>query len=349
MIGVFAAQEPDAVAPGGGLPENATAFADFINGVYLYGESELTAAAVISNPERIGVFGLALTPGQSTVDILGDFEAFLIAANWTVLIDLTVTSPTASSDILFVSKLGSITYFVKVVVYATHGRAIDGAPFHSDRNIFAGTLSPGRHKIAVTRTDAKLVISVDASAIASDTNNQPTAGFLTDAAFGGISGSTISQSSHIRSLTLYAPQDDGVLPTLSSGFANEALPNDNFANAITISVGDTIYASNFTATKQSGEPNHAGNAGGASVWWKFVAPATASYHIDLSGSDFDTTLGVYTGAAVGALSTIASDDDSGAGSTSALSFSATSGVTYYIAVDGYDGVTGTIVMALTAV
>jgi len=51
--------------------------------------------------------------------------------------------------------------------------------------------------------------------------------------------------------------------------------NDNFLNAILL-VGTnlTVNGSNVNATKEAGEPNHAGNSGGKSVWWNWQAPAT---------------------------------------------------------------------------
>src|SRR4051794_35340582 len=44
--------------------------------------------------------------------------------------------------------------------------------------------------------------------------------------------------------------------------------NDSFSNRITLT-GSTLSTSgsNAGATKQNGEPNHAGNTGGTSVWW----------------------------------------------------------------------------------
>ena len=52
-------------------------------------------------------------------------------------------------------------------------------------------------------------------------------------------------------------------------------PNNDFANAqlITGAIG-TMTGTNFGATKQTGEPNHGNNPGGASVWYKWVAPAS---------------------------------------------------------------------------
>ena len=57
-------------------------------------------------------------------------------------------------------------------------------------------------------------------------------------------------------------------------FRQAAPANDNFANAIVLT-GNTLTTSgsNVAATKEAGEPNHAGNSGGASVWWSWTAPA----------------------------------------------------------------------------
>src|SRR5579872_4711066 len=45
--------------------------------------------------------------------------------------------------------------------------------------------------------------------------------------------------------------------------------NDNFGNAAAISgLTGTIKGSNVGATKEAGEPSHAGNTGGASIWYR---------------------------------------------------------------------------------
>src|SRR5262249_40224771 len=69
--------------------------------------------------------------------------------------------------------------------------------------------------------------------------------------------------------------------------------NDNFANA-TVITGSSVSAtgSNVGATKEPGEPPIAGNAGGASVWWSWTAPASGSVTISTAGSSFDTILGI---------------------------------------------------------
>ena len=46
--------------------------------------------------------------------------------------------------------------------------------------------------------------------------------------------------------------------------------NDFFANAQMLSgTSNTVSGSNLNATKEIGEPNIEGNAGGASVWWYY--------------------------------------------------------------------------------
>jgi hypothetical protein len=127
--------------------------------------------------------------------------------------------------------------------------------------------------------------------------------------------------------------------TIKSGPAN-----DMFANAAAVFTGTTWRGSNVGATKEPGEPAHAGNAGGRSIWFRWTAQKTGTVTFSTSGSSFDTTLGVYRGSSVSALSRVASNDDWN-GLTSRVSFSATAGVTYWIAVDGYSGASGSVVLA----
>jgi len=119
--------------------------------------------------------------------------------------------------------------------------------------------------------------------------------------------------------------------------------NDNFANAATINPGDVVTATNVNATFEPGETNHNlqfADNGGKSLWWKFTAAASGTFSVATCGSDFDTVAAVYTGTAVNALSPIAGNDEvvSGpcAGPQSYFTFSAVSGTTYYIVVDGYN-------------
>ncbi len=112
--------------------------------------------------------------------------------------------------------------------------------------------------------------------------------------------------------------------------------NDNFANRITLTgSAPAATGNNLSATRESGEPTHAaGNSGGKSVWWQWKAPSNGFVTIFTCGSNFDTLLGVYSGTAVNSLTLVASNDDF-CGLQSQVTFAATAGTTYQIAVDGY--------------
>jgi DNA-binding beta-propeller fold protein YncE len=160
---------------------------------------------------------------------------------------------------------------------------------------------------------------------------------------------TSVQASDAGDYSVLVSNDAGSTVSDTGTLAVMAPPtNDNFASAAALS-GQLALAtgSNIAATRETGEPAHAGNGGGASVWWAWTAPTTGLTEVDTTGSTFDTLLAVYTGSSVSGLTNVASDDDSGGYSTSVVTFNATAGVTYYIAVDGKDGVTGTISLSLT--
>ena len=126
--------------------------------------------------------------------------------------------------------------------------------------------------------------------------------------------------------------------------------NNDFANAQIISgCAGSVNGTNELATKETGEPNHepGGNTGGSSVWYQWQAPSTGSVTITTLGSNYDTLLAVYTGNSVGALTAIVKNDDvdtQGGIVTSTVTFNATAGIVYKIAVDGFDGDTGNIVL-----
>jgi len=85
------------------------------------------------------------------------------------------------------------------------------------------------------------------------------------------------------------------------------------------------------------------------VWWKWTAPGIGNVTVNTRGSNFDTVLGVYTGSSVAVLSAVASNDDVNAATvrTSSVTFNSSTGMTYFIAVDGKAGVQGTIVLGLS--
>lgn len=135
------------------------------------------------------------------------------------------------------------------------------------------------------------------------------------------------------------------------GAVMTAPSNDNFANAIAVSGSGGAIHNNFDATAEPGEPIHGGGNGGTtasqnnSVWFKFIPQdagvvrfSTGSYgYPDAVG---DTVISVYAGTSVSNLSLIASNDDWVGTLYSRVTIGYQPGITYYIAVDGYMGLTG---------
>jgi hypothetical protein len=113
--------------------------------------------------------------------------------------------------------------------------------------------------------------------------------------------------------------------------------NDTFADAASVDAGTPVTGTNVGATKQQGEPRHAGDPGGASVWYRWTAPADGTLELSTEGSDFDTLLAAYSGESLEGLAPVASSDDAvPAVSWSAARTSVSEGRTYLIAVDGAD-------------
>jgi hypothetical protein len=151
-------------------------------------------------------------------------------------------------------------------------------------------------------------------------------------------------------MTLRFPCSAFALVLCAARLIAAAPANDNF-NSPTLLTGSSVTnsASNVNATKEIGEPNHAGNAGLHSIWWKWTAPGDGSVIIQTTDSTFDTLLAVYTGSVVTELgnAVTASNDDSGSAKTSLVAFNVKSGITYHIAVDGFDGESGAIKLSLS--
>ncbi len=128
-------------------------------------------------------------------------------------------------------------------------------------------------------------------------------------------------------------------------------PNDNFVNAqiVTGNIG-SVNGTNLFATKETGEPIHSPDdfPSEKSIWYRWTAPNSGTVTMTTVGSTFDTLLAVYTGSAVNGLTlpgpNFRNDDEDNPNGilTSRVQFSAVSGTTYQIAVDGYGGDQGPV-------
>ncbi len=127
-----------------------------------------------------------------------------------------------------------------------------------------------------------------------------------------------------------------VITSFLCTLSNAAPINDKFDDAIELFGGSGIeYGTNVDASGEIGEPDHDGLSSPLnSIWFKWTASSSSNLLVTTLGSDFDTTLAVYTGNTVDQLTYLTSNDDYNS-SQSGLVLSPTSGTTYYIAVDGY--------------
>ena len=115
-------------------------------------------------------------------------------------------------------------------------------------------------------------------------------------------------------------------------------PNNDFASAQELTgIPASRAGNNIEATREEGEPSHGELATGASVWYRWTAPSRADVTIDVCNADFDSSLAVYTGSAINALTRVARNDDAcgSGGDRSRVRFKAVAGTAYRIAVDGF--------------
>ena len=118
--------------------------------------------------------------------------------------------------------------------------------------------------------------------------------------------------------------------------------SDDFATRGVLTGFTNFVTGNSAAyTREAGEPRHADRNGTRSGWLTWTATFTGPCTLDTEGSSFDTTLAVYTNnppslrTVTNLVAVSFNDDASGAVTWSRLTFTAQSGRTYQIAVDGY--------------
>jgi hypothetical protein len=116
--------------------------------------------------------------------------------------------------------------------------------------------------------------------------------------------------------------------------------NDQFEKRIQLrSIYATATSYNAGASRQPGDPVAAPGSVGKTVWWSWQAPVSGPVNIDLTRSDFVFPVQVFAGSSRRALTLVGEGQD-------VVSFEATVGKAYQIAVYDAAGQTGTIRLAL---
>ncbi len=121
--------------------------------------------------------------------------------------------------------------------------------------------------------------------------------------------------------------------------------NDNFASRAILTGPDLLVRSNNVgATLEAGEPVIAGSAGGASLWWEWTPSQSGQVTLSTQGSGYATQLGVYTGAAVNALTPVATAGPNQAAGYSQVTFAIQAGTKYELTVQGVNGAAGPTIL-----
>lgn len=124
--------------------------------------------------------------------------------------------------------------------------------------------------------------------------------------------------------------------------------NDSFASSLELAGSAVTTLGNSTlATREAGEPLHASQPGSASLWWHWTAPRSGPVVVTTADSSFDTLLSVYTGSSLATLVPFAANDNDQSAATSWLTFQATAGTIYRIAVDGTQNHKGSVLLSLS--
>lgn len=195
---------------------------DFVNGIYSYGGSSLTAADVIDQTGWIGSGGLEIPASQpAAAKLLGDFATQVLTCQWTIVAEVEITEEfSGTAAYILTAQASDPTYFIQLDYDFAEWELSDEDNSNS-RFTFddANAISTGIHKVAVTRTDAGLSMSVAGNAVVNDNSSSlilPSPGHAMINPYLGGGPTGTGHTINIRSISIYDPVNDSILPTLSS-------------------------------------------------------------------------------------------------------------------------------------
>lgn len=214
------------LAQGGGGPVgNQTLFLDFVNEEYEVNGTPTAIGDIIDAPGQVSPGdGLEIPLFGTPIEILNDALDTLLTANWTMVLEFEITTLSNTVYLFSMMGLGSAALDfdddnrVQIGVESATDR-IYATDFLSDtpaRNIDYGVVTVAVHKLAIARSDERIVMSVNGQAVQDDSETEIPMVFLTNATFGNYSDDVNAREAFIRSLTLYDEiNEDSVLQTLS--------------------------------------------------------------------------------------------------------------------------------------
>lgn len=207
----------------GGLPVGALGMADFVAGIYLWGEETKTAADILSDPARVEASGLSVKDGFENLELIGEFADIVKGADFRAVIEFVITA-----DVTFfglIDAFDSVAFYDEIYtgVFNRHGEAFD-AHFFPDANpeasryLYEDSEPPldldAIHRVCYQRTDAALAISVDGRDALVD-STPAVVGVIVPKVYCGYT-SGIPSAGFIRRITFYPSGDTATMPAQSA-------------------------------------------------------------------------------------------------------------------------------------
>ncbi len=339
-------------APTTGWTSISTTGSSFNSRIAIYTGSSLNALTAVTNvpsgtavPSQVNFHTAAGTTYVIAVDGIGNDEgqvALAISAG---------TPPTAPDNDNFIDRI-VLTGSTPILVASgnnTYASSESGEPAHASQ--------PAAHSVWYQWTapfSGPALLDGTAMAFAPRLSvyTGTAVNALTPIAESAAPGDDLIEFTAIAGTVYHISIDDA--GTFASGgdiafaLGYQVPANDDFVDAEDLANVLPATGSGFTtqASAESGEPAHASVTASHSIWWTWTAPASGLIIIETTGSTADTLLGVYTGSAVNALTLVASNDDAEGARTSLVTFTATAGTVYRIAVDAFEGSVGAIALSV---
>jgi hypothetical protein len=219
MPGVAA--QPLGRSSGSSAPTGTLASAKFRSGLYSVAGAPVLLSSIVDQPELVSAAGLEIAEDGTVAAILGTFLDVLKTANWTLRLKwnnfdsnstffpLVLTGADFDNVVQLRRQNSLSNRYMNVEDFA--------GPDFRDATDASAPAGDGAHIIALTRTDTKLVFSLDGRAVVTAAGDPLDFALdVTDACFGGYPGDTVFGALTIESLDVFEPMDDSLLPALSA-------------------------------------------------------------------------------------------------------------------------------------
>ena len=189
---------------------------DFINEVYTIDGVGYAASDIIDKPGRVGASGLEILDDDAdgVVEAIGDLQAAILTAHWTIVIEYEVLDPSAGFSTVLSMKDDESSQTFEVYSSDSDLEAYDNNGDDIREVAVTISSSAGIRRVAITRTTSELSIAGDGGA--ADTVTLPSVFIATSASFGGFVGGDSFEGCFIRTLDIMAPVDAAELPGLSA-------------------------------------------------------------------------------------------------------------------------------------